>query len=162
MKRIGGKHVVDPQDPNKKIWKNADGTHDLIETRYHFGNVVNGGSPRPAVIAFSSTGHTSSRQWMTQMNEFKIIDPATGEPMLGENGAPLKLPAWARKYIVGTKARENKKGSFFVGTVEDGGLIRSKGLRAAGKALHDAVVAGLVVAATDEGGGTGNNVSDEI
>jgi hypothetical protein len=157
----GGGFIARHQDPNKTIWKNADGSHDLIETRYHFGNIVNDGNPRPAVLAFSSTGHTTSRQWMTTMNEFKINDPKTGQVMRNAQGEPLTLPAWARKYIVGTKARENKKGSFFVGTVEDGGFIRDANIRSTGKKLHDAVKSGLVTAAADDAGG-GGGVSNEI
>lgn len=161
MKGLKGKQVVDPTDPNKKVWKTADGLHDLIDTRYHFGNVVNGSDPRPAVLAFSSTGHTASRQWMTTMNEFKIPDPATGQPMRNDKGETLRLPAWARKYTVGTKPKENKKGAYFVATVADGGLIRDSYLRAAGKQLHDLAKAGVVTASTDEAN-HGESVSDEI
>jgi hypothetical protein len=161
MKAIGGKQVSDPQDPNKMNWKTSDGSHDLIDTRYHFGNVVNGGSAKPAVLAFSSTGHTASRSWMTTMNEFKVIDPKTGQPMRNEKGEPLRLPAWARKYRIGTKPRENKKGSFFVATVEDGGLIRDGYIRAQGKALYDGAKAGLITASQDEAN-HGQSVSDEI
>lgn len=162
MRAAGGKQVTDPQDPNKKVWKTGDGSHDLIDTRYHFGNVINDdGSARPAVLAFSSTGHTVSRQWMTTMNEFKIPDPKTGQPLRNEKGEALKLPAWSRKYVVGSKPKENKKGSFFVGTVEDGGIILDKGLRMAGKELHDGAKAGVITASTDEAN-HGESVSDEI
>ncbi len=160
MKRLGGKQVPDPQDPNKMNWKSADGTHDLIDTRYHFGNIVNDGNPKPAVIAFSSTGHTASRQWMTSMNDFKIMGP-DNQPMRNAKGETLTLPAWARKYTIGTKPRENKKGSFFVATVADGGLIRDAFIRAKGKALHDGAKAGTITASADEGGGSGG-VSNEI
>jgi hypothetical protein len=161
MTRLGGKQVVDPQDPNKKNWKTADGLHDLIDTRYHFGNVVNGDDPRPAVLAFSSTGHTASRQWMTQMKEFKIVDPKTQQPMRNERGELLIQPAWSRRYYIGTKPRENKKGSFFVATVADGGIIRDAYIRAAGKTLHDGAKAGTITASTDEGS-AGGAASDEI
>jgi hypothetical protein len=161
MARLQGKQVPDPQDPKKMIWKTKDGLHDLIDTRYHFGHVVNGNDPRPAVLAFSSTGHTASRQWMTTMNEFKIPDPKTGQPMRNAKGEALRLPAWARKYTIGTKPRENVKGSFFVATVADGGLIRDAAIRAAGKELYDKVKAGVVVASTDEAN-HGQSASDEI
>jgi hypothetical protein len=162
MAQLGAKQVQDPQDPNKKNWKTSDGLHDLIDTRYHFGNVVNGNDPKPAVIAFSSTGHTASRQWMTTMKEFKITDPKTQQPMRNANGEILLLPAWARKYSIGTKPRENKKGSFFVATVADGGLIRDAYVRAAGKALHDGAKAGTIKASTDEANHGTTSPSDEI
>jgi len=161
MKAIGGKQVTDPQDPNKKIWKTADGLHDLIDTRYHFGNVVSDNGIRAAVIAFSSTGHTASRQWMTTMNEFKVIDPSTGQPVRSPAGTPLSLPAWSRKYRIGTKPRENNKGSFFVATVADAGMIRDAYVRAAGKALHDGAKAGIISASADEAT-HGTAASDEI
>jgi hypothetical protein len=153
MKRIGGRQITDPQDPGKKIWKTADGLHDLIDTRYHFGNVVGENTVKPAVLAFSSTGHTASRQWMTTMNDFKMTNPA--------NGQLFTPAAWTRKYIVGSKPRENNKGSFFVATVADGGLIRDAGVRAAGKALHDSAKTGAITASTDEGG-AGGGASSEI
>jgi len=153
MRRIGGVQMIDPKDPNKKIWKTADGQHDLIETRYHFGNILNNGNVQPAVLAFSSTGHTASRQWMSVMTGTKLTD---------KNGTMFIPPAWAKRYVIGSKARENKKGSFFVTTVEDGGFIMSKAVRAAGKALHEAAKAGTVTAAADETAGAGNDVSDEI
>jgi hypothetical protein len=150
MKAIGAKRVPDPQDPNKVIWKTGDGTHDLIETRYHFGNIINEDIPRPAVLAYSSTGHTTSRQWMTLMTGFKTA----------YNGKMYDQPGWFHRYIIGSKARENKKGSFFVGTVDDGGLIADAMLRAAGKALHDAAKAGIVTAAAEPS--SGDSVSNEI
>jgi hypothetical protein len=162
MKRLGAKQMADPQDPNKVIWKTADGAHDLIETRYHFGNIINDDIPQPAVIAFKSTGHTASKQWNTMMLGFKIVDPKTQRPML-HNGQVLTMPAWFRRYIVGTTPKENNKGSFFVTMVADGGIIKDPGLRAAGKTLHDGAKAGLVKAGTDEDGGGGREAaSDEI
>jgi len=153
MHRLGARQIPDPQDPNKMNWKSADGTHDMIDTRYHFGNIVNDGTPKPAVIAFSSTGHTASRQWMTAMKDFKITD---------REGKIFTPPAWARKYTLGSKPRENKKGSFFVATVADGGWIREDALRAAGKELHDGAKAGTITASTNEAGTGEAGVSDEI
>jgi hypothetical protein len=79
------------------------------------------------------------------------------------NGQVLTMPAWFRRYIVGTTPKENNKGSFFVTMVADGGIIKDPGLRAAGKTLHDGAKAGLVKAGTDEDGGGGREAaSDEI
>jgi hypothetical protein len=145
-----GKQMADPNDPKKKVWKTPEG-NDLIETRYHYGNILTGGYPQPAVIAFSSTGHTTSKQWMSIMDGFKLPD--------GKGGL-FTPPAWVKKYVIGSKTKENKKGSFFVGTVTDGGRIKNEAIRAAGKALFEGVNAGLVKAAVEETGS--NSVSDEI
>ena len=149
MKRLG-KQMPDPSDPKKKVWKTPEG-NDLIETRYHYGNVINGGRPQPAVIAFSSTGHTTSRQWMSLMDSYQLDDG---------KGNLFTPPAWAKRYVIGSKAKENKKGSFFVGTVADGGVIANAALRMAGKKLYEAVKTGMVSAATEDT--ASNAVSDEI
>jgi hypothetical protein len=161
MRKLGGRLVPDPQDPNKSVWKTPDGRHDLIETRYHFGNIVNDGQPQPAVIAFKSTGHTASKAWNTLMLGFKIVKD--GKPVLDGKGAILSMPAYFRRYIVGSTPKENNKGSFFVTTVTDGGVIPDAGIRAAGKTLFEGATAGLVKAGTDEDGSGGRaEVSDEI
>jgi hypothetical protein len=140
MKSLHGRQVRDPEDPNKMNWKTADGQHDLVETRYHFGNIINNDVAQPAVLAFKSTGHTASKQWNT-----------------------LTQPAWFRRYIIGSAPKENKKGNFFVTTVTDGGVIQDATLRGAGKALYDGAKAGIIRASTDEGTGGGTEeVSDEI
>jgi hypothetical protein len=166
MRKLGGRLVADPQDPNKSIWKTPDGRHDLVETRYHFGNIINDDQPQPAVIAFKSTGHTASKAWNTLMLGFKIIG-RDGKPALDPvTGAILSMPAYFRRYIVGSTPKENNKGSFFVTTVTDGGVIRDAGIRAAGLTLLEGAKAGLIKASTDEdGGGSGRGgaeVSDEI
>lgn len=137
MTALGAKQVPDPQDPNKKNWKTADGKNDLIDTRYHFGHVINNdGTISPAVLAFSSTGHTASREWMTLMNNAKIKHPATG--------ALVVAPAWSKSYLVTSKARNNKKGDFFVMSVADNGWIGDKALRDEGKKLNEAFSKGTV------------------
>jgi hypothetical protein len=150
MKALGGKQVQDSQDPDKMVWKTADGKHDLIDTRYHYGNAIDAeGSPNPGVISFSSTGHTASREWMTMMRNFKIR----------VNDRLLVAAAWSKKYRILTKPRKNKKGDFFVVTVQDGGIIADKALRDAGKALHAGFEAGTVRTA-DEVAPAGNGDAD--
>lgn len=145
MGLLGGKQISDPNDPGKKIWRTADGKHDLIDTRYHFGHILSAedGTIQPAVLSFSSTGHTASREWMTMMNNFKLRNPRTG--------ALVVAPAWSKWYTVGTRAKSNNKGDFFVISVSDGGLIEDAGLRAAGKAMYASVTSGALRAAQEEG-----------
>jgi hypothetical protein len=141
MRKIGGRKGRDPNDPNKSVWKAPESNNDLIETRYHFG-------------------HIFSRQWTTMAGGFmtEVAHPDTGELVL------VKQPVWWRKYIVGSKARENKKGSFFVGTIADGDVIPNASIRAMGKAMYEAAKAGTVRAGAEDyaGDGGGGEVSDEI
>lgn len=142
MEKLGARQVPDANDPNKKNWKTADGKNDLIDTRYHFGHVIaEDGSMSPAVLAFSSTGHTASREWMTMMNNVKVKNP--------QSGALLVAPAWSKKYLVTSKAKSNKKGDFFVASVSDAGWITDKAMREEGKKLHEAFSTGAIRA--DEG-----------
>jgi len=159
MRKIGARRTRDPNDPNKPAWKTSDGNNDLIETRYIFGHTINNDKPQPAVIPFSSTGHTTAKSWMTLASSFmtEVAHPQTGELTL------IKQPIWWHRYIVGSKARENKKGSFFVGTVADGKVILNTTIRLMGKAMYEAAKAGTIKAgAEDYAGDNGGEVSDEI
>jgi len=145
MEKLGARQVPDPQDPNKKIWRTSDGKNDLIDTRYHFGHVISEDGISPAVLAFSSTGHTASREWMTMMNNFKVpVKQADGTTVL------KSAPSWSKKYRVGSKPKSNKKGDFFVVNIADAGVIVDTAVRAAGKALNASVGSGAVRAAQDE------------
>lgn len=144
MKVLNARQVTHPEDPSKKIWRTEDGKNDLIDTRYHYGNVLEeDGTLSAAVLGFASTGHTASREWMTMMNNFKI-------PV---NGKLVPAPSWSKKYVVGSKPKQNKKGDFFVVNVEDGGIIADKLVRDQGKALHEAFKKGDVRADDADAGG---------
>lgn len=130
MKAIDGKQVeiTDERGDKKLVWKTGDGKHDLIDTRYHFGNILeDDGTLVPAVIGMSSTGHTASREWMTLMNQkVKVGDKL------------IVPPSWAKSYIVHSKSKSNNKGDFFVFTVDDNGWVQDAAIRAAGKELNAA------------------------
>jgi hypothetical protein len=132
-----GKQVADPKDSSgdKKIWVTPDGKHELRDTRYHYVNILQpDGTISPAVMSFSSTGHTPSREWMTLMNNFKI---KVGDQM-------ITAPSWSKKYRVRTRLKQNKKGEFFVHHIEDAGIITDKSLRELGKQLNRAFQTGEV------------------
>ena len=138
---LGGRQVPDPQDPNKKLWKTADGTHDLIDTRYYFGHVITVDNDiEAAVIAFSSTGHQTAREWMTLIKNFKV----------NKGGVRVIADSWMKKYLIGTKPKKNKKGDWFVASVADAGIIADPFIRAQGKKLYESFRAGLVRAGTDQ------------
>jgi hypothetical protein len=80
--------------------------NQLIETRYHIGNVIlKGGDVHPFIIPFSSTGHTVSRQWQTMMNAVRVGD--------GE------IPdAWTKLYRLNTVRRTNAAGTWYLLNVQ--------------------------------------------
>lgn len=154
LKAAGGEMIPDPRDSSgrKMIWRTKAG-NDLIDTRYHFGHVVQpDGRLEPAVLGFSSTGHTSSREWMTLMNNALL--PAPG------GGAPVKAPSYFKKYRLRTTTKSNNQGDWFVVKAEDAGWIREKYMRDAGKALHDSVMSGVVSAAAEEPSSGGQSEAD--
>jgi len=110
----------DPQT-GKKLWKRKGTKNDLVETRYH-AVLINGA---PFVIAFSSAGHTTSRNWMSLMNSFRVPN------------APTKTAAsYARHYRLTTTLRSNKAGDWYDWKIEDLGWVRSAADYNAGKALY--------------------------
>lgn len=147
MQALGAKLVPDPKDPNKKVWKSGDGLHDMIDTRYHYGNIVDmdEGIIEPAVVAFSSTGHTASREWTTMHDNNK------GRT---KEGKIFKRPSWSKLYTVRSKPKKNTKGDFFVFAIDDAGLVTDPDLYSEGKKLNQAIAAGTIRAAEEptEGG----------
>lgn len=143
-----GKQIVDPKDSTgkKKIWVTPDGKHELRDTRYHYVNILmEDGSLFPAVMSFSSTGHTASREWMTLMNNFKI---KVGDRL-------ITAPSWAKKYRVRSKVKTNTSGDFFVLYIEDAGVIEDKAVREQGKLLNKAFESGEVKADVEDESGEG-------
>ena len=147
MKSAGGESKPDPKDPKKTIWVLPNGD-ELIDTRDVYVNVIEraegigkGAVIRaiPAVISFSSTGHTVAKQWSTLRNASTL-----------PNGK--EHPIWFRSYRMKSKPAKNNKGEFFVLSFEDlgdGGWIREGAPRAAAKSLFEAFEAGTVRAADD-------------
>lgn len=142
MLKIGGKQIPDPRDSSgkKKIWRL--GSNDLIDTRYHFVNVLQpDGRVEPCVMSFTSTGHTASRSWMSLMRNNLL-----------QGKIP---PSWFRQYHVKALTKSNAQGEWFVLSFEDAGWVQDKAVRARGLALHQSVSSGVVKAAaeTDSTGG---------
>lgn len=155
MARVGARQVevADERGEKRTVWRDATGKHDMVDTRYHYGHAVgDDGSLSPAVLGFASTGHTASREWMTLMNNHKI----------NAGGRLVVEPSWFRVYNVRSKPKSNKKGDFFVITVDDGPRIEDAASRAAGKALHAAFSAGTIRAddAAGEGATSGSASRD--
>jgi hypothetical protein len=144
MRSLGAKEQPDPRDPKKVRWVLPNG-NELIDTRYHFVNIVHpDGRLEPVVMSFSSTGHSVSRQWMTLMRQAQVPT----------SKGPAVAPSFFKKYRVTAAPRKNNKGEFFVLDFKDAGWIHDAGVRAAGKALHDSVKAGDVKAGDEEAQGS--------
>lgn len=130
----------------ENAWYNPDNGNDYVETRYHFGNIINpeDGSVDPAVIGLSGTQHTVSRQWMALIRSFKV--------------GGVIAPSFFRAYRLTTIEKSNTQGTWFVFSVHDMGWVAKK-LRDLGAELHDSVESGEKVAA--EPADTGESRGDQ-
>lgn len=133
--RMPPQGVQKPDNPNH--WKMPSG-NDLVETRYHFGNLLDpdAGQISQCVIGMSSSQHTVSKSWMALMNQFRI-------------GGSVIAPSFFRAYRLTTAERKNAKGTWFVFKPDDLGWL-SKDLRELGHTLYTAVASGEKTAADPE------------
>lgn len=146
MRAAGGTERPDPQDPNKTQWMLENG-NQLIDTRYVYVMVVDEAkkSAMPAVISFSSTGHTVAKAWSTLRNASKL-----------PNGK--EHPIWFRKYLMKTKPAKNNKGDFFVLDFQDlgdDGWVKDAELRRAAHEMHLSFNKGEIKSADEVDGGKG-------
>jgi hypothetical protein len=127
--------VVKPDLENpKKMKMFRPNGNEIIETRYHF--VLIGGAPY--VIGFTSSGHTVSREWMDLMNKQK-----TG----GKTD-----PSWRHSYRLTTKLRTKNDNEWFVFSAEKvDGWVPTTEEYLLGRALNKSVMAGVKVAAAEDG-----------
>ena len=65
------KEVPDPSNPDRMVIR-LDNGNRLVETRYHYGNILDGNEVIPCVIPMAGTNHTVSRQWTATMKRFKM------------------------------------------------------------------------------------------
>lgn len=140
MKAAGGTEKPDPKDPKKTVWMTADGD-ELLDTRYVYVMVVDEekGTAMPAVISFSSTGHTVAKAWSTLRNASKL--PGGKEH-----------PIWFRKYRMKTKPAKNTKGDYFVLDFQDlgdEGWVKDKVLRDAGREYFEQFEKGHIKSADE-------------
>lgn len=148
------KQVVDGKNPQKQRWVMPSGT-EIVDTRYHYGIILNGAEafgtgaplgPMQAVLALSSTGHTFSRQWMTQMSQLRLP---------GGKAAPAR----ARQYLITTVPKSNAAGDWFGLKAEDRGWITDAEQFALGTALYQSIQEGSLQAATPD---KSEHTEDEI
>lgn len=125
-------------DPDRTRWIRPNG-HEVIETRYHVGNVyLPDGTVMPFVIPMAGSAHTASRAWMFLMGSKTLPGGA-------------RAPSWAALYRLKTKLRSNKKGEWMTWDITDAGWVQSVDDYKRGAILHESFAAGeLKAAALDE------------
>lgn len=152
------RELHDPDRPGRQGYVMPDGT-ELVDTRYHFGMILNGDAagPRPvspilqALFSLSSTGHTFSRQWMTQIAALRL---PSGKP----------APSRARQYRLTTVQKSNAAGTWFGLRAEDAGWIQDPLVYKLGTEMFEAIQQGKLRAAEPEArqAGGGSGADDEV
>jgi hypothetical protein len=115
--------------------------HELIETRYEFVIVH---CPAlevrvPAVVSFSSTGHTVARQWNSMRRNVRLPDARNP-------GQSIVAPSWFRRWQVGNQLRKNAAGEWFVPTFTDAGWVTDATDRAMGQEFFQSIESGKLQA----------------
>ena len=101
-----------PTDPKKKIAINKDNGNLLVETRYHAGYIIDPegkAAPMPAVIPFSSTGHTVAKGWNFLM----------AQQMVGNKVAD----SWFVYYQIKTKLRSKGTQRWYILDITNAGPV---------------------------------------
>jgi hypothetical protein len=124
--------MVDPQNPNRIRYLRPNG-NEVIQTRNHIGYVLENGSAIPFVIPMTSSGHTISRTWMSEMNRHLI----TSGPNKGKTEAAFKYT-----YRMKTRLRQNQFGSWYTWDIkQEGGAVSTDQFNL-GLQLHQGFVSG--------------------
>lgn len=127
--------VEDPKNPNKVSFVRKNG-NEVNEVRNHFGFVIGGkfglseapGLVMPYVITMQSSGHATSRAWMTYMRQF--VDGGQ------------EMPSFSRYYHLKTAPRSNASGDWFGWEFEDAGYVGSAEEYMRGRALFESMQRG--------------------
>jgi hypothetical protein len=128
--------VPSPKNPKTMIWVTEAG-NELRETRHHAGFVyLSPTNAVPYVINFSSTGHTTSKNWMFTIQSKRT---ASGEI----------LPSFSSIYKLTTRQRSNNMGKWYVLEPAWSSWVDPNGYKR-GKELHDAFASGEKQAEVDE------------
>jgi len=108
---------VDPQNPNRIKYLRPNG-NEVMQTRNHVGYVQtgDGGTPMPFVIPMTSSGHTVSRQWMTDMNRKTTASGKTA-------------PSFGYWYRLKTVMRQNQLGAWYTWEVKEEGRASDDDVR---------------------------------
>lgn len=111
---------LDPQNPDRLTWAHRESGTRLVETRYHYGHIIDGADIIPCVIPMAGTNHTVSRQWTAQMKQFKIP------------GRDQKMPSFFRAYSIETLFNSKGNQSWYKYKITDRGPISDEPILRAG------------------------------
>lgn len=131
-----------PGDKPRSKWMNQDRSHEYVETREHCGYAITKMGALPYILAFSSTGHQTSRSWMPLMN--RKVTPGG-----------VKAPSWACVYRLKSYLFTRGSQAWFKLQVTDAGENGAtmwtdlEGYQR-GKALYEAFASGAKQAAAPE------------
>lgn len=115
-------------DKGKKVWRSARG-NDYVETRYFAGFLKTPeGQIFPAVLPFSSTGHSVAKAWMVQMNQVII------------NGRIA--PAWFKAYKFKSRIKAKNNQEWFLPEITESIWVEERANRDKGKDLYLSFEAG--------------------
>jgi len=103
--------------------------HRFTYSREHYGLTADG---KPFVFPFGGSGHTTSREWMTLMDQFQL-----------KNGQIE--PSFNRMYRLTTVPKSNEAGDWYGVRVQHVGEVTDEQYDR-GLALHNAVMSGAKVA----------------
>lgn len=137
--------VEDPNNEDRTLWRMPNGNR-IVDTRYHYGHMIDGDELVQLVIPMSGTNHSVSRGWTSLMKELKI--PGTGQ----------RAPSWVHAYALTTVFTQRGALSWYkynINPVVDG-WIGDAQLRKMGKELTESVSEHKVQAdISSEGGSAG-------
>lgn len=105
-----------PNEKGRRVLKNG---HDIIETAYYYGLIVDDNDEcQPAVIGMASTQLKKSRRWNTTMATRKLS---------GTAGQEFTPPTYAYAYTLRTASESNEKGSWYGWDIEmEGHLVENE------------------------------------
>lgn len=146
-----GRHDSLPADAREKEDENGrkknvlPNNNEVNETRYHYVLA----DSAPIVIPFSSTGHTTSRDWMNKMNNLRLPNKKSA-------------PAFAGLWRLTTAQRTNKAGSWYVIVATYEGWVGSVEEYELGKTLFEQVESGAVKAGDEDAAQNSSGVTDGV
>jgi len=150
--------VEDGKELLKSCVRNAKGQDELpngnylVDTRTHYIIAVHeDGTTEPAVINMSSTQTKKSRRWMTVMQNLK---------MTGAGGRKFTPPMYSHYYELSTISESNDKGRWHGWSFKNVGVVDDNDHFETAKAFRDAITAGNVKEAREEGSTKDSEVED--
>lgn len=132
---LEAEEVEDAQ--GRKVWRMPETNNRLVETRHHFGNIVDESGLIPVVVPMSGTNHSISRQWTALMKNFMI--PGKGR----------RAPAFSRTYEMTSAFVQKGQQSWYKYKVKDAGWVTDPMLLQNGFEFAQAVAQGQVKAGAD-------------